>query len=324
VTTHGLVTRTLFVDAVRSAVAAVSLHNSQPWRFRYDPDTGAVEVRADRSRALKVTDPSGWGVRVALGAATYNLMLAFAVARQPMEVTWQPSNTDPDLHALLVPGPARPPTNEQECLYHAIGRRYSNRAPFRPEPVPLHARTQIVRAAREELAWVELVTGVAPVAAVAEITRAAQQVLERDPAYLAELRSWSRDDPGSPDGVPLWTSGHNTAPQDLFPQRPFGDRPRPPGRDYETEPLVAVLGTTGDLAIDHLHAGYALQRVLLTITDLGLSCAMLSQPIEVPSAREQLRLALGRFGTPQMVLRIGYGVPGARSSRRPPEEVIDA
>jgi hypothetical protein len=87
--------------------------------------------------------------------------------------------------------------------------------------------------------------------------------------------------------------------------------------------LVAVLGTAGDLGVDHLRAGYALQRVLLTLTDLGLCCSMFSQPIEVAAAREQLRLALGRFGTPQMVLRVGYGDPGAWSARRPPAEVID-
>jgi hypothetical protein len=50
---------------------------------------------------------------------------------------------------------------------------------------------------------------------------------------------------------------------------------------------------------------------------------MLSQPIEVPSAREQLRLALGRYGTPQMVLRLGYGQPGWSTSRRRIADVIE-
>jgi hypothetical protein len=50
---------------------------------------------------------------------------------------------------------------------------------------------------------------------------------------------------------------------------------------------------------------------------------MFSQPIEVPSAREQLRLALGRFGTPQMVLRIGFGDPSPHAARRPAADVID-
>lgn len=70
-------------------------------------------------------------------------------------------------------------------------------------------------------------------------------------------------------------------------------------------------------------AGQALQRLLLTATDHGLATSMLSQPIEVPAAREQLRIGLGRGGTPQMVVRIGYGRPGQPTDRRPLDEVID-
>jgi len=322
VTTYGLDIQTMFVDAVARAVAAPSLHNTQPWRFRYDPTTQTVQVRLDRSRILKTADHSGWGARLALGAATYNLRLAFAVAGQPMALTWLPVNTDPDLQAVLSPAPYLPATAEQVRLYEAIPRRHSNRSPFRPDPVPPHARAEILRAAREELAWVELVAGAAPVAAVAEITRAAQQVLDREPGYLAELRAWVRHDDAD-DGVPDVAAGLPTGMRDLFPQRPFVE---PTGREpngYEADPLVAVLGTSGDLAADHLQAGYALQRVLLTITDLGLSCSLFSQPIEVASAREQLRIALGRYGTPQMVLRIGYGEPGARAARRNAADVID-
>jgi nitroreductase len=281
-TRSGLVTDTMFVDAVRTAVAAPSLHNAQPWRFRHDRATDSVQVRADQ--ALRLADPTGWGTRIALGAVTYNLTLAFAVAGWPMQVAWLPSNTDPDLYAVLTPGPARAATSEEDRLYRAIPRRHSHRATFYPEPVPALARTEILRAARAELAWIELVTGAAAVAAVAQIVQTAQQVLRREPGQVAALRA-------------AWTD--------------------------EVDPLVAVLGTPGDLAVDHLRAGYALQRVLLTVTDLGLRAAMFSQPIEVPSAREQLRLALGRFGTPQMVLRIGHGDAAPRVPRRAAEEVID-
>ena len=112
-------------------------------------------------------------------------------------------------------------------------------------------------------------------------------------------------------------------PQDLLPQRSYTDRARAPGRDFEPEPLVAILGTTGDLPQDQLMAGQSLQRVLLTVTDAGLACSMISQPIEVPAARDQLRRSLGRSGTPQIALRIGYGQPGRPTGRtagrrRPP------
>ena len=115
--------------------------------------------------------------------------------------------------------------------------------------------------------------------------------------------------------MPAAAGGPQGEPQDLLPSRGFGGRDRAPGRDFEPEPLVAVLGSAGNTAVDQVVAGQALQRVLLTATDAGLGVSMLSQPIEVPSAREQLRLSLGRFGTPQMVLRIGYGQPGRPTPR---------
>ncbi|MFC0527665.1 hypothetical protein [Phytohabitans kaempferiae] len=45
--------------------------------------------------------------------------------------------------------------------------------------------------------------------------------------------------------------------------------------------------------------------------------------IEVRVDRERLRTALGRFGVPQMVMRIGYGQPGVPTPRRAAAEVVD-
>jgi nitroreductase len=309
-----------FQAAVGAAVLAPSLHNSQPWRFRRAGDV--VHVLADPGRTPPVADASGWATRIACGAATYNLQLAFAVAGHPFDVRWRPVPDDRDLFAVLRPGPPRPASPVQQRLARAIPRRHSNRRPFRPEPVPVEARRAMVDAAAEEGAWLELVSGRLPVAAVAEIAHAANRVLHRDPAYAAELASWTRSEPSAVDGVPANAAGFTGEPQDLLPQRAFGEQVRVAGKDYEPDPLIAVLGTLGDTAVDHLQAGYALQRVLLTITDQGLASSMLSQPIEVPAAKEQLRIALGRYGTPQMVLRVGYGDPALATPRRPLADVI--
>ena len=306
--------------AVPAAIHAPSLHNSQPWRFRLHG--GAIEVRVDPKRRLPASDPTDWAARIACGAAVFNLRLALAVAGAPAEVHVRPSPADPDLVARLVPGKPRPATPAERALHAAIERRHSNRQPFWPTPVPADVRTRLVEAARAEGAWLELVIGTAAVSAVAEIAQSANRVLERNPDYLAELASWTRSRQ-APDGVPADAGGPTAEPQDLLPPRPFGARTRAPGRDFEPEPLVAVLGAAGDTAGDQVTAGQALQSVLLTATDLGLAVSMLSQPIEVPSAREQLRLALGRFGAPQMVMRVGYGQQGWPTPRRDVDEVID-
>jgi nitroreductase len=310
-----------FHHAVAAAIRAPSLHNSQPWRFRLQQ--GVCEVLADHGRVLPASDPAGWATRIACGAATFNMGLAFAVVGEPVEVRWRPTPSEPALMAALTRADDRSATPLERSLYDAIPRRHSNRQPFWPQPVPVAARTRIVEAARAESAWLELVTGTAPVGAVAEIAHAANRVLSRNAEYLAELAAWTRRGDDTADGVPAAVGGPSPEPQDLFPQRIVGDRDRAPGRDFEPEPLVAILGTAGDSLVDQLTAGYALQRVLLTITDLGLTASMFSQPIEVAAAREQLRLALGRYGAPQMVLRIGYGQKGATTPRRDPADVID-
>ncbi|MEV0430320.1 nitroreductase [Micromonospora sp. NPDC050495] len=306
--------------AVHDAVRAPSLHNTQPWRFRLRD--GGIEVRVDPQRRLPATDPSGWGARIACGAALFNLRLSLAVAGTPATVRLRPYPADPDVVARLVPDVPRRPTPAEQSLYAAIDRRFSNRAPFWPDPVPADARWRLGEAARAEQCWLELLIGTTAVNALGEIARSAHRVLERDPAYVTERSTWIRSEP-SPDGVPAAAGGPQSEPQDLLPQRGYGGRNRPPGRDFEPEPLVAVLGSAGNTATDQVVAGQALQRVLLTATDAGLAASMISQPIEVPGAREALRLSLGRFGTPQMVMRIGYGQPGVATPRRSVDEVVD-
>jgi hypothetical protein len=308
--------RAVAADAVR----APSLHNTQPWRFRLHD--GGIELAVDPTRRLPATDPSGWGVRLSCGAALYNLRLALAAAGTPASVRLRPYPGDPDVVARLVPDLPRRPTPTELSLHAAVPRRFSNRRPFWPDPVPADVRWRLGEAARAEQCWLELVIGTSAVNAFAEIARSAHRVLERDPAYRAERLAWTRGE-SADDGVPAAAGGPQSQPHDLLPTRGFGGLDRAPGRDFEPEPLVAVLISAGNTATDQIVAGQALQRVLLAATDAGLSVSMLSQPIEVPGAREQLRLSLGRFGTPQMVMRIGYGQPGRATPRRAVDEVLD-
>jgi nitroreductase len=315
-------TATEFRGVVAAAVRAPSLHNSQPWRFRLRD--GTIEVYADPARRLPAADPTDWALRIACGAAILNARLALAVLGLIAGVRLRPVAADPDLMARLTLTAQRPATPTEKALCAAIARRHTNRTPFWPTPVPADARLRLVEAARAEGAWLELLIGAGPVGAVAEITHAANRLLARDEGYTAELTKWTRTGEGSRDGVPASAGGPSPEPQDLLPSRAFGDRTRAPGRDFEPEPIVAVLGTAGDDPSAQLGAGVALQRVLLTATDAGLATSMLSQPIELAAAREQLRLALGRSGSPQMVLRVGYGEPGFPTPRREPEDVIAA
>lgn len=305
--------------AAAAGVRAPSMHNTQPWLFRLHD--GAVEVLADPARQLAVADRAGWAVRLACGAAVYNARLALAVVGTPAEVALRPDIAQPDLVARLTPAAARPPTYAEQDLFDAIARRHSNRAPFLPHPVPAEIRVQLLAAARGEGAWLDLLVGMTALSGFAEIAQSADRVLRRDVRYQSEMVGWTHAD-SAPDGVPVTAGAPAPEPQDLLPQRSFTDRRRAAGRDYEAEPLVGVLGVAGDGRIDQIVAGQALQKVLLTATGAGLVASLLSQPIEVPAARDQLRRALGRAGIPQIAVRLGYGQPGAPAPRRAVADVL--
>jgi len=306
--------------AAAAGIRAPSLHNSQPWQFRLRE--GAIEVLADPRDHLAMVGRSGWAVRIACGAATFNARLALLANSTPADVRLRPDPADPLVMAVLRPGRPRAATYTERDLFTAIDRRRSNREPFWPDPVPADIRTRLVDAAHAEGAWLELLIGMTALSGFAQIAQSADRVLRREPAYQQRLSEWIRTEAAG-DGVPVLAAARLAEPQDLLPQRAYGDRPRAPGRDFEPEPLIAILGSTGDTATDQINAGQALQRVLLTATDGGLATSMISQPIEVTGAREQLSRSLGgRVGTPQMAVRIGYGQPGSPTPRRDLAQVI--
>jgi hypothetical protein len=305
-----------YSSAVADAVRAPSMYNSQPWRFRLCD--GGIEIRLDAERRLPAADPTGWAARLAVGAAVFNLRLALAVQAWQPEVRLLPEPAQPDLLARVGHGRRRPATPLEQRLWHAIAGRHSNRAPFRPHPVPAGDRARLVAAARTEGAWLALLIGPGPATILARLTDGANQVLLSSAAYRAELAAWTRHG-ADLDRVPGVAAGEPQQPLAPPPVRPAGA-----GADFELHPLVAVLGTTADTPGDQLVAGQALQCVLLTVADAGLAASLISQPIEVASAREELRLALQQSGAPQMVLRIGYAQPGTLTPRRPLSEVLES
>lgn len=310
--------REVLLDCVRTATAAPSLHNSQPWKFRMRG--GRVDVYADAARRLAVLDPDGREQLISVGAAVFTLRLAIRRSGYRSDYTLFPEPDEPDLVARVTATRPSAVTPAAEVLAAAVPHRHTNRWPFAQIPVPRAALDRLCDAARREGAMLA-VAHPAGRDAVLRLARLADEQLRRRPGYRDELARWTGDQPRN-DGVPPGAAGPWDALESV-PMRDFTEASiqQRTGESFEPYPTILVLATEGDRRVDWVRAGQALQRVLLTATWQDLATTPISQPVEVPAAR-RLLLEPESGLVAQMVVRVGYGRSAEASPRRPLSEVL--
>ncbi|TCC16069.1 Acg family FMN-binding oxidoreductase [Kribbella sindirgiensis] len=304
-----------------AAVAAPSMHNTQPWRFEVEGHV--IDVYLDGSRTLPAEDPTGRAMRIAAGAATFNLRCAaenlgygtwFGLAPYPRE--------EPDLLARIVLEPTAARDEELRDLAVQIPYRHTDRNPSDAIPVAEDVRVRLLRAAfaeGAELTWL----GEDEVRAVLDL------ILDTD---LREIHDWQRraerahwvggQRPG--DGVPSSALGPRSA---GYPAavRDLGTRPNDrlrSERAFEEHPDLAVLSTDYDEPADQVAAGAALERVLLAATRDGVSASFLNQPLEYDDLRRKVQRLTGHPGHPHMIIRFGHSRSHTGTARRPVEDFL--
>ncbi|MFD7155641.1 Acg family FMN-binding oxidoreductase [Kribbella sp. NPDC059898] len=301
---------------VSAAIAAPSMHNTQPWRF--EVDGRVVDVYLDGSRTLPAEDPSGRAMRIAAGAATFNLRCAaetlgygawFGLAPYPSD--------EPDLLARIVLEPSAARDDELLDLARYIPYRHTDRAPSDAVPIAENVRVALMRAAHAEgaeLTWL----GDADLRIVYDLIVDTDLREVHDWRRRAEREHWVGGE-RPVDGVPSTalgprSSGYPSAVRDLG-TKP-ADRLRGERR-FEQHPDLAVLSTEFDEPADHVTAGAALERVLLTATRAGVSASFLNQPLEYDDLRRKVQRRTGRPGHAHMIIRFGHDRPHSTTARRP-------
>lgn len=323
-------------DVVAAAVRAPSIHNTQPWRFRATPDR--LDVFLDRERALPVLDASGRQQVISCGIAIQFAVVALAAAGVDADVELVPDDADPDHLATLRVAGGHEPTDDDRAAFAAIGRRRTVRAAFQPRAVPADLVDRLQAEAEAFGVWVKPITREEEEMSTVFLLARAEEIEQADPEYLAELQRWVRTDPGAVDGVPLdavpsedpATRPSNWLIRDFVAGErqhnaflPPGDPDAPP--PAVERPTVLLLGTENDDRRSWLESGRALGRLLLSVTAAGAAASPLTQALDWPATREQLRHRLSIVGHPQMLLRMGFPTDPENvpvSGRRPVAEVL--
>ncbi|MFJ7117617.1 Acg family FMN-binding oxidoreductase [Streptomyces albogriseolus] len=314
---------------VAEATLAPSMHNAQPWRFRFLTGERLLLLHADLERAMPRSDPGDRALHIGCGAALLNMRVAAAHAGLAPEVRLLPEPQDPLLLAAvrLTEQTGRARDDELARLHAAIRQRHTSRHPFAEKDLPEDVRTMLRDAAARESATL-LFPGAWHAETVLDLIRDAESRDVMDADAREDLIRWTRlgaEADTAVDGVPEYAFGprkrDGRAPvRDFAGRRPVADRGT---TTFEYTPHLALLSTSGDGPADWLRAGQALERVLLEATLADLATSLTSHALETPDLRLLVRDPGSGTGQVQMVLRIGYGPRGPATPRRPVSDVLD-
>ena len=287
---EGALTRRTAERLIETAIAAPSLHNSQPWRFIARLADRVIEIYADPARTLRRGDPRGRAVHIACGSALFNLRLAIGQAGCEPVARLLPSRRDPLLLASVrLAGPYRPRPAERD-LYAAI-RRPTGRRPFTGHSLPrglllaLREAAMLEGASLRQFDRADVLPGISGSRIQAPGKRATGGVLAM------------RDFFPGPDGYPV------------------------PPAAFEAGAQLVVISTSADDRASWLRAGQAAQRVLLLGAHRGLVAAPVSLVPEVPGGPAHGEPAFDGEH-PAMILRLSRGQQWPVATRRSVAEVL--
>ncbi|MDV6330920.1 Acg family FMN-binding oxidoreductase [Asticcacaulis sp. 201] len=315
------------LELVRFAALAGNGHNTQAWRFAVAPSR--VSILPDFSRRTPVVDPDDHHLFVSLGCAAENLVQAAESTGRPAKVAFVEEGEgrlDIDL------GSSRSsPAN----LFQAIPLRQCTRSEYSGASVPLADIKRLETAAAADGVSVFILTDRSKLGTVRDFVVQGNSRQMEDAAFRAELKRWIRfndtDAITKRDGLFTAASGNPQLPtwagDAIFPfvftEKSENDTY---ARQMASSSGVAVF--VGDKA-DHAHwikVGRSVQRFALQIAALGMTYAVINQPVEVASVRRAFAGWLGiDKARPDFVLRFGYaktnrGLP--KSLRRPVTDIV--
>ncbi|MFT3803925.1 MAG: Tat pathway signal protein [Burkholderiaceae bacterium] len=311
------------LDLVRYATMAASSHNTQPWKFRLEPDR--IVILPDFGRRCAAVDPDDHHLYASLGCAAENLLQAARAVGFEGRCSFDAvsSGVRIDLSKAL---PLRSP------LFEAIPQRQCSRSEYDGSHLSADELHRLEEAGTANGVSVMLIVDERKREQIAEFVAQGNTAQFADAAWVDELGSWIRFNAGdamrSGDGLYGPAMGSPAVPRwlgMLFMRFGFSAKQqnRKDIRCIRSSSAIAVFHSDADDIAHWIEAGRCYQRLALQATALGLCTAFINQPVEVA----RLRPAFARFlgigdRRPDLVIRIGRGPRMPRSPRRPVADVV--
>lgn len=299
------------------SILAPSSHNTQPWKFNVSKDR--IDLYMDRSRWLQFADADQRELRISLGCALENLLVAARHFGYEANVTYP---NEGDLVASVAFMRKGLPSQDSR-LIDAIVARKTNRNAYLDRPVPeteLHElHTSIKEFTGDQSVQFYLTSDPDIRNKFQDLEVHADQTLYANANYKSELGHWLGQGVLGPTGVQALATQLAVVFLDVGPEETRKD-----AELVNNTPVLGFIITRENDSISQIRVGQAFERFWLEATALGIGLQPMSQTLEVPETRAKLAEILPtRPGYTQQVFRLGYAEPAEEHSpRRPLSEVM--
>ncbi len=331
---------------VAAGILAASPHNTQPWRFGVG--NNGIDLFEVPERALGAMDPFGRERLAGLGAAAQNMALAATTLGVAASLRLLPDPANPRHIARISLGNEPDPVARPHPLVPEIGRRHTDRGPWRGGPIGAADMAALAAVSPWPEVRVELFDAASPRGRrFGALTIDATAAITGDADMSAASHHWfrhlRRDQERRKDGLSVATSGVSpwlAAAAAMLPEQSAADE----GRYWlagTRDTAVPTASAFGLITVRDPHdrrsailAGAAWQGLHLAAVARGLAVQPLNQLPEMIDRQRQLGMppAFARAADalladpgwrPTFTFRVGRPLAPAKPSlRRPVSDVL--
>lgn len=319
------------------AILSPSSHNTQPWKFKISPanfSNGAsgnfLEIFADSSRRLKISDKDGRMIFIALGCALANILIAADYFGLSYEVYYE-KNADgfKESAARILFSDAGEKKKNNAALFLEIPHRSTNRNQYKNIPMPEEFLRDLKKYNTQGETAAEFISGAALKEKISDIMAGGMKRIMGMKIFRRELASWLRTNitlkhdgmPGDGHNMNLFTS--IIAPYVLRNIDVSEVEKQKAKKRILNFPALGIIGSKEDSVLNWIYAGELFQNLILAIKSNKMDIAIMVAIIEDSESRSELQKTLNSSFLPQMFFGFGYAEkPAPKSPRRKLEEFI--
>jgi nitroreductase len=290
---------------------APSSRNTQPWSFAVRGHE--IRVFVDRDRWLRVADPDQRELYLSAGCALENLLVAGAHHGYQTRVSYVEKERADGLAAVARFEPGGRDEDRRVPLFGAIGKRQTNRRPYRARPLARDVMAGLYAAVHDEDVQLWLFTDAETSGRVEQLLGLAERAQYSDPAYRRELAESIMSGVFGHGWFEAAAGGLVVKHVDVGARAARKDVAR-----LHSAPALGVLTSRADNRAVQVRAGQAFERLALTATRMGVALQPLSALMQSPMTRAAVAELLPEEVYPQHVFRLGYAPPERRRSTRRP------